>query len=334
MYKRQFKGNGDVDTDDAIYFEGDIVLNDPAVRVSGVSVVDDSEPTVELKTPLFIEFDFSSAEGSEYAEDSFDFVQITKFTLDGVDMTDSVKTTDDETFLVALTGLSATAHEIEVQAVDRAGNTLDDDLEIDFEVEERDPFDKRLDPGWNLVSLPGEPADSSIASVFGSNVDVKTVYTYDPVVPGGWLVAVRETLESDWQGDLTEITAKRGYWVLSDAIQDWKVSIPRLAGGAVDSGTPIQPPVIPMYAGWNLVPVIDVTGDKLDDSDTINAQVYLNSLDDGLDLARVLGFNTITNQWRTLPVGENASDVSANLNIGSAYWVFVRESASLVPGGN
>ena len=329
-----FKGNGDVDSDDAIYFEGDIVLNDPAVRVSGVSVVDDSEPTVELKTPLFIEFDFSSAEGSEYAEDSFDFVQITKFTLDGVDMTDSVKTTDDETFLVALTGLSASAHEIEVQAVDRAGNELNDDLEIDFEVEERDPFDKRLDPGWNLVSLPGEPADSSIATVFGSDVDVKTVYTYDPVVPGGWLVAVRESLTSDWQGDLTDITAKRGYWVLSDAIQDWEVSIPRLAGGAVDSGTPIQPPVIPMYAGWNLVPVIDVTGDKLDDSDTINAQVYLNSLDDGLDLARVLGFNTITNQWNTLPVGENASDVSANLNIGSAYWVFVRESASLVPGGN
>ncbi len=329
-----FKGNGDVDSDDAIYFEGDIVLNDPTVRVSGTDVIDDSEPTVELKTPLFIEFDFSTTEGAEYAEDSFDFVQITKFTLDGVDMTDSVRTTDDETFLVALSGISAAEHEIKVQAVDRAGNTLDDELDIDFEVEERDPFDKRLDPGWNLVSLPGEPADSSIATVFGSNVDVKTVYTYDPVVPGGWLVAVRETLESDWQGDLTEITAKRGYWVLSDAIQDWKVSIPRLAGGAVDSGTPIQPPVIPMYAGWNLVPVIDVTGDKLDDSDTINAQVYLNSLDDGLDLARVLGFNTITNQWRTLPVGENASDVSANLNIGSAYWVFVRESASLVPGGN
>ena len=328
-----FKGNGDVDTDDAIFFEGDIILTDPAVRVSGVPV-DNDEPTVELKTPLFIEFDFSATEGGEYAEDSFDFVQITKFTLDGVDMTDSVKTTDDETFLVALTGLTATEHEIKVQAVDRAGNELDDELEIDFEVDERDPFDKRLDPGWNLVSLPGEPADSSIATVFGSNVDVRTVYTYDPVVPGGWLVAVRESLESDWQGDLTEITAKRGYWVLSEAIQDWEVSIPRLAGGAVDSGTPIQPPVIPMYAGWNLVPVIDVTGDKLDDSDTINAQVYLNSLDDGLDLARVLGFNTITNQWRTLPVGENASDASADLSIGSAYWVFVRESASLVPGGN
>ena len=77
------------------------------------------------------------------------------------------------------------------------------------------------------------------------------------------MVAVRETLDSDWQGDLTEITGQHGYWVLSDAIQDWEVSIPRLAGGASGTGTPIQPPVIPMYAGWNLIPVTDVSGNAL-----------------------------------------------------------------------
>ncbi len=320
-----FKKNGDIETDDAIFFEGDIKLDDPSVRVSGIAV-DDNEPTVELRTPLFVEFDFSSAEGAEYAEDTFDWVQITKFELNGVDMTDSVKTTDDETFLVALDSISAAEHEIVVQAVDRAGNVLDDELEINFEVETRDPFEKRLNPGWNLVSLPGEPADSSVASVFGSGIEVKTVYTYDPVVPGGWMVAVRETLTSEWQGDLTHITAKRGYWVLSDAIQDWEVSIPRMAGGAADSGTPIQPPVIPMYAGWNLIPVIDVTGNILGTGKGINAATYLDSLDDGLDLARVLSFDTIKNEWSTL----NLSD---KVNIGSGYWVFVRESASLVPGG-
>ena len=320
-----FKKNGDIETDDAIFFEGDIKLDDPSVRVSGIAV-DDNEPTVELRTPLFVEFDFSSAEGAEYAEDTFDWVQITKFELNGVDMTDSVKTTDDETFLVALDSISAAEHEIVVQAVDRAGNVLDDELEINFEVETRDPFEKRLNPGWNLVSLPGEPADSSVASVFGSGIEVKTVYTYDPVVPGGWMVAVRETLTSEWQGDLTNITAKRGYWVLSDAIQDWEVSIPRMAGGAADSGTPIQPPVIPMYAGWNLIPVIDVTGNILGTGKGINAATYLDSLDDGLDLARVLSFDTIRNEWSTL----NLSD---KVNIGSGYWVFVRESASLVPGG-
>ena len=68
----------------------------------------------------------------------------------------------------------------------RLGNVFEDTLEIDFEVNDRDPFTKRLSPGWNLVSLPGEPANSSIASVFGPGVEVRTVYSYDPVIPGGW----------------------------------------------------------------------------------------------------------------------------------------------------
>ena len=346
-----FDSDGDVNFDDAVFFEGDINLSRPNVRVSG-EVATDNEPDVEYRTPLFVELDFTAphataadcrdesdddhalncmAETSEYAQDNFDSIVVTLFELDGVDITDSVKTTDDETFLVTLENISIGDHTVNIQAVDQAGNVLDDILEIDFEVSDRDPFEKRLSPGWNLVSLPGSPADSSIAAVFGANVEVRTVYTYDPVIPGGWQVAVRETLDSDWQGDLTEISGQRGYWVLSDAIQDWEVNIPRLAGGASGTGTPIQPPVIPLYAGWNLIPVTDVRGNALDDGSSIEAETYLNSLDDGLDLARVLGFNTIKNQWSTVLDPDTAG--TGELNIGSAYWVFVREAASLVPGG-
>ena len=346
-----FDSDGDVNFDDAVFFEGDINLSRPNVRVSG-EIATDNEPDVEYRTPLFVELDFTvphakavdcrddsdddymlncMAETKEYAEDNFDSIVVTLFELDGVDITDSVKTTDDETFLVTLENISIGDHTVNIQAVDQAGNVLDDILEIDFEVSDRDPFGKRLSPGWNLVSLPGEPADSSIAAVFGANVEVRTVYTYDPVIPGGWQVAVRETLDSDWQGDLTEISGQRGYWVLSDAIQDWEVNIPRLAGGASGSGTPIQPPVIPLYAGWNLIPVTDVRGNALDDGKAIDAHTYLNSLDEGLDLARVLGFDTIKNQWST--VLDPDTDGTGELNIGSAYWVFVREAASLVPGG-
>ena len=345
--KSFFERDGDVNTDDAHFFQGDINLSNPGVRVSGVQI-EDTEPTVEFKTPLFVELDFTRpyiadcaddadddernancyAESDEYAKDSFDAVTVTSFTLNGTDMTDSVKTTDDETFLVSLEGIEIGDHEIEIQAMDQAGNTLDKALSIEFEVEERDPFDTRLNPGWNLVSLPGEPADSDISVVFGSDMEVRTVYTYNPIIPGGWMVAVRESKDSEWQGDLTEITARQGYWVLSDAIQDWEVSIPRLAGGAVGSGTPIQPPVIALYAGWNLVPVIDVTGDFAGGG--ISAQAYLQSLDDGLDLARVLGFDTITNSWSTVMAPESGD--SDKLYFGKAYWVFVRQAASLVPG--
>ena len=344
-----FERDGDVNSDDAHYFQGDVNLSNPGVRVSGVQV-EDTEPTVEFKSPLFVELDFTRpyisdcasdadkderdancyAESDEYAKDSYDSVTVTSFTLNGTDITDSVKTTDNETFLVSLESIAIGDHEIEIQAMDQAGNELDKALSVEFEVEERDDFTKRLSPGWNLVSIPGEPADSDISVVFGSDVEVRTIYTYDPVIPGGWMVAVRETLDSDWQGDLTDITARRGYWVLSDAIQDWDVSIPRIAGGAVGTGTPIQPPVIALYAGWNLVPVIDVTGDFAGSG--ISAQTYLQSLDDGLDLARVLGFDTITNSWSTVMAPESGD--SGTLEYGRAYWVFVRQAGSLVPGGD
>lgn len=344
-----FERDGDVNSDDAYYFQGDRNLANPNVRVSGVTI-EDTEPAVEFKTPLFVELDFTTAylsdcrtvddkderaakcyaESDEYAKDSFDSVTITSVTLNGTDITDSVKTTDNETFLLAIDGIAIGDHEIEIQATDLAGNSLDKTLSVEFEVEERDAYSKRLSPGWNLVSIPGEPADSDISVVFGSDIEVRTVYTYDPIIPGGWMVAVRESVDADWQGDLTEITARRGYWVLSDAIQDWEVSIPRLAGGAVGSGTPIQPPVIALYAGWNLVPVIDVTGDFAGDG--IKAQAYLQSLDDGLDLARVLGFDTITNKWSTKMAPEGADGSGDTLKYGEAYWVFVRQAASLVPG--
>ena len=343
-----FDADGDVNVDDAVFFEGDINLPKPQVRVSGVSV-EDNEADVEFRSPLFVELDFAvnhsnncrttdndvlmancANENSEYAEDNFDDIVVTSFVLDGVDITDSVKTTDNQSFLISLESISIGDHTAEVQAVDQAGNVFEDTLEIDFEVNDRDPFEKRLSPGWNLVSLPGEPADSSIASVFGPGVEVRTVYTYDPVIPGGWQVAVRETLDSDWQGDLTEINGQRGYWVLSDAIQDWEVSIPRLAGGAAGTGTPIQPPVIPLYAGWNLIPVSDISGNG-EGGDTLSADVYLQSLDDGIDLARVLGFDTIRNQWET--VLDPDMQMNNTLTIGSGYWIFVREATSLVPSG-
>ena len=349
IVKDFFDADGDVNVDDAIFFEGDINLPKPQVRVSGVSV-ENNEADVEFRSPLFVELDFAANhsdncrnadsderlancmnENSEYAEDNFDDIVVTSFVLDGVDLTDSVKTTDNQSFLVSLESISIGDHTAEVQAVDQAGNVFEDTLEIDFEVNDRDPFEKRLSPGWNLVSLPGEPADSSIAAVFGPGVEVRTVYSYDPVIPGGWMVAVRETLDSDWQGDLTEITGRHGYWVLSDAIQDWEVSIPRLAGGAAGTGTPIQPPVIPMYAGWNLIPVTDVSGNALSAGIPISAMVYLNSLDDGLDLARVLGYDTIRNEWFTVLDMQMGSP--GDLEIGSGYWVFVREAAALVPGG-
>ena len=160
-----FDADGDVNVDDAIFFEGDINLPKPNVRVSGVSVRD-NEADVEFRSPLFVELDFATNhstcssnadtdermanctnENSEYAEDNFDDIVVTSFMLDGVDITDSVKTTDNQSFLVSLESISIGDHTATVQAVDQAGNVFEDTLEIDFEVNDRDPFDEASEPG-------------------------------------------------------------------------------------------------------------------------------------------------------------------------------------------
>ena len=61
---------------------------------------------------------------------------------------------------------------------------------------------------------------------------------------------------------------------------------------------------------------------------------YLQSLGDGVEPARVSGFDTIRNRWYTVLDGDmSGPGMGMNLQIGSAYWVFVREAVSLVPGG-
>ena len=139
-----FDSDGDVNVDDAVFWEGDINLANPNVRVSG-NVITDNEPDIEFRSPLFVEIDFTRNhmgtadcgddedndhlmancinENSEYAEDNFDDIVITMFELDGVDMTDSVKTTDDQTFLVTLENVALGDHTAKIQAMDVAGNS-------------------------------------------------------------------------------------------------------------------------------------------------------------------------------------------------------------------
>jgi hypothetical protein len=353
-----FFDDGDVDSD-AVYFEGDISLNDPYVTIDGEEIEID-EDTFEYRDPFFIEIDFTTGadgnddnwalvkinENAEYDEDSFDDITITLFELDDVDITDLVTTTDDQRFLIAIDNIAIGEHDIVITAVDEAGNDFDDDVERTFEVEERDAFERALKPGWNLASIPADPADPSIDVVIGSDVPVTTVYTFDPTVPGGWLVAVRETYDDPWVGDLQEITSNRGYWIMADQIEDWEVEIPRLPGGAVSGGTPIQPPIIDLFPGWNLVPIVDVTGTALTDSVYVDADDYFESARD--EIARILAFDTIKNEWSTIPFAAEAIDNTANADsatpatdelddkdiaFGDAVWVYATEAATLVPGG-
>ena len=208
----------------ALLFEVDTAVGAPAI---GPATTDDPD--------TFIRIEFT-AEGPEYASgssaaadfDSHDIVTITSASLDAVDIT-PLATTDNKSFLHKATGLTVGDHTVKVKAMDTAGN--EKEFTGTVKVTARADFSLPLNPGWNLVSIPGEPADAAIDTVIPPTHPVSTVLTYDPSVPGGWLTAVRGG-DGLWAGTLDTISAGRAYWVLTNSFEAIKVNIPRLSSGA------------------------------------------------------------------------------------------------------
>ena len=326
----------DIDDGAAILFEVDTGIPEPSWPLT-VSNTDDPN--------TFISADFSD-EGREYGLDesgdrtedpseiagggtNFDThgtLTLAVATFDDVDITADVSTSDNIVFLYKASSLSLGTHTITIEVDDEAGNTVE--FSHDFDVEERVPFELSLIPGWNLVSLPGAPASADINDVISSDVPVTVVWSYDLTVPGGWLVAVRVTSDDPWVGDLTTIDSNRGYWMLTSTFQPLNIDIPVLPGGGLAGATPVQPPLIKLFEGWNLVPILDVTG-GLSAGEEIDADVYLGGAAD--DIASILTFDTITGLFRSVATN-GALTTGGGVTVGSAYWMFATSDITLVPG--
>ncbi|MFC1848030.1 hypothetical protein ACFLXV_01810 [Chloroflexota bacterium] len=67
-----------------------------------------------------------------------------------------------------------------------------------------------LNQGWNLISLPNVPDDSSIETVLNEIIDnVVSVWCYDTSNPSNpW-----SSWAPGWGGDLTEMVEAKGYWI-------------------------------------------------------------------------------------------------------------------------
>ncbi|MCH8991991.1 MAG: hypothetical protein IIA44_09625, partial [Acidobacteria bacterium] len=306
------KGNADETADGAITYEADIALPAPTM-----TPLDKATPTE--RAPFFIVIDFA-AEGSEYREDSHDTVTLTKVEVDGIDMLADAATIDNKKFLVAISdGLAIGEHTVKVNGKDEAGNVLASDLSVTFEVKERKPLKVALSPGWNLVSLPGNPADPSIDAVMANTPDATAVVTFNPTVPGGFLAAVRGP-DGTFAGTLKTMDATRGYWVLTDTFAPIEVDVPPLAAGSAG----VLPPTIPIKAGWNLVPVLDVTG-TLSIGDSILATTYFATALGTGEITRVYWFDTVANAWILVNVS------TGSVKVGAAYWVYTGKDANIVP---
>ncbi len=316
----------DVDSDtSAILFEWDDNIDAPDVDPDKEGTQDAFE-TDDVNA--FIRIDFS-AEGNEYYMDddvststidldTHAMVTIVSATLDDEDITSGLQADDSgNVFLYRASDLSVGEHDLEVQAVDEAGNELATPAALTITIVERDPYSLELNPGWNLVSIPGRAEDASLDAVVPVDHPVDQILTYDPSVEGNWLIARRGD-DGSWSGTLRELNEKRAYWMHTESFEALDVSIPKLSAGTFEA-----PPSIPISVGWNLVPVLDPDGDfELEDDHN-----YFSGLPDDA-ITGVYTYNTITGQWEPVNVNDNGV---RRVEIGMGYWVYANEPGVIVP---
>ena len=242
---------------------------------------------------------------------------LTVLTLDGVDVLAQSATTDNRVLILAISGLALGEHTVKVNGTDESGNKLTTDASAKFTVKEVAPVQIPLKPGWNLVSLPGEPADPAINAVI-TVADVNTVVTYDPINPnpatgGPWLSATRATASDPLTGSLITINPGHGYWVKTSSFDPIEVEIPLCL-------LCLPPSSIQMVAGWNLVGVVSIEQEApgtaipsdryFADTDWIRAWTY-DPQTDAIEQVLPLNFQ--------------------NVVIGKGYWLEIPQDSTPAP---
>ena len=272
-----------------------------------------SEPDDDVDTTTEATGTATSAEigdGDTSRTDSHRNVTITALTLNGEDRLAEVVQVDPWKYVLAVTGLAIGDYEIVYTANDDVGNEVEDE-DFEFEVQERQPYEVVLQPGWNLISVPGDPFNPAVGNVVGSDLKTDTVLGYQS---GEWVTAVKNE-DGRWQGTLTDIVGGYGYWVRTTAVETIKTVIPPNLPTSVL-------PTVPVIAGWNLLGVVDAEQRKAGAME--DADEYFTSL----NVWRVAySFATQLNQWtKLLPDQENGSVTN-----GSGYWVWSTRPGTLVP---
>ena len=321
------------DATDAILFERDDSVPNPDVDPT-VDGAQDKFRTEDPNTLIHIDF---SAEANEYDDqkgtdpddeatfnkrvgddlDTHGGVTILSATLDGVDILDSLQANEaSNVFVYKASGLAIGDHKLEVAAQDAAGNRHSTPRNATITIEERKPFSLKLKPGWNLVSIPGEPADPDINAVIPMDrADIAAALAYEPSAPGRWLRATRGS-DGMFEGSLKNIVSTRAYWIETSSFVSLKVNIPK-----PPTGQARIKPTIPIVKGWNIVPILDVDGDfELSFPEGKN---YFSGLTASGVAIEIDTFNTITSRWESV--------APEDVEIGKGYWVHSSGAGVIVP---
>lgn len=164
-------------------------------------------------------------------------------------------------------------------------------------------------PGWNLVSLPEEPASTDPATVLSSiSGSYDSVWTYDACDANPWKVYDPNDLPGS---TLTAIDHHQGLWVDSTAPADL------LSEGTLPATTTFQ-----LCTGWNLI--------GFPAGQPRHVRNALQTIEG--KYLRVFGYDPtdIVDPWEVYSVGapEWANDLTFMIP-GRGYWVLVTEAVTL-----
>ena len=302
---------------DTTTWEGTYTLDDTeaegtyAVAVNGTDLNENiaAEVTAELEgdfTPPSVSA-FTPADGIEVASThpwiTIEFtedVQVLEATFDEADVLAQLYVVGDalDQYTLATADLAMGDHTISVLAVDAAGNEMPAADSATFTVVVA-TADIQLYPGWNLLSLPLIPDDSSIETVLG-DVIVDSVWAYDTVQ--GWLVYSPPPAPSF----LDEITDGVGYWIEMTAPDIVSVT------GVTMPEPPSVPPSYSVDDGWNLIGFKSMV--------EMACQDYLTSIDG--QYAIVWAYR----QGVYVPIGG-----ADNLIPGEGLWIWMLQASIIVP---
>ena len=310
-------------------FELDKQLNGgipPVVSVSDNEDVGNDDSAIEQVDPMIVTVDFSGESG-EYGRDSYKTVELTlaklKITFSNgtsetktFNLTTEVSSPDNIKFTIPMLNPKIGTYDLTVQAQDQAGNvridgtgTTAQDLKVTWKVIAPSPVDIELAPGWNLVSLPFQPANPAINSVIRANHPASIVMTFDNASQV-WLVSRRDAETGLFVGDITVMTASTAYFIRTENFEPITMLRPPLSTAAA---APPPPPAITVVKGWNLVPIVS---NDVPTPDAIAADAYFGTLGGGGDAGwlKALTFDTLVRTWISVTPGSTINLGEDGLN--------------------
>ena len=277
-----------------------------------------AEGETESNNP-YITIDFGKEAGEyststkRFKSDSHSAMEIVSITLNGSDVMEHTAAVESNKYTLAAQDLAIGEYDLKVTGRDDVGNEVSDTYE--FEVVARGAYKVNLTPGWNLVSLPGTPLDSSTQAVMGGTMQATIVLAYQD---DAWLTSVNDN--GTWRGTLTDIVGGYGYWVQTTAFESISALIP-------ETDTSSVLPTAKVIAGWNLLGVVDVLQNKAGSVPSGGGEA--DDYFDNIAWKVAYSFDTSSNAWeKSIPKDGDNDDEIVN---GKGYWVWSTEAGTLVP---